>query len=77
MTQTFEIAVIGATGTVGETLVQILEELEFPVGTLYLLAGSNSAGLRCRFGARTCGSKKSTRLTSARCSWRSSPQAQR
>lgn len=49
MTQTFEIAVIGATGTVGETLVQILEELEFPVGTLYLLAGSNSAGASVPF----------------------------
>ena len=49
MTQTFEIAVIGATGTVGETLVQILEELAFPVGTLYLLAGSNSAGASVPF----------------------------
>ncbi|MGA9702673.1 aspartate-semialdehyde dehydrogenase [Pseudomonas sp.] len=49
MTQTFEIAVIGATGTVGETLVQILEELSFPVGTLYLLAGSNSAGASVPF----------------------------
>ena len=49
MTQTFEIAVIGATGTVGEALVQILEELEFPVGTLYLLAGSNSAGASVPF----------------------------
>ena len=49
MTQTFEIAVIGATGTVGETLVQILEELNFPVGTLHLLAGSNSAGASVPF----------------------------
>ena len=49
MTQTFEIAVIGATGTVGEALVQILEELGFPVGTLYLLAGSNSAGASVPF----------------------------
>ena len=49
MTQTFEIAVIGATGTVGETLVQILEELDFQVGTLYLLAGSNSAGASVPF----------------------------
>ena len=49
MTQTFDIAVIGATGTVGETLVQILEELDFPVGTLYLLAGNNSAGASVPF----------------------------
>ncbi|MGN8124909.1 aspartate-semialdehyde dehydrogenase [Pseudomonas sp. 22082] len=44
MTQTLDIAVIGATGTVGETLVQILEERDFPVGTLHLLASSESAG---------------------------------
>ena len=44
MSKTFDIAVIGATGTVGEALVQLLEEREFPVGTLYLLAGSDSAG---------------------------------
>lgn len=49
MTQTFEVAVIGATGTVGETLVQILEELEFPVGTLHLLASSESAGASVPF----------------------------
>jgi aspartate-semialdehyde dehydrogenase len=36
--------VIGATGTVGETLVQILEERDFPVGNLHLLASSESAG---------------------------------
>ncbi|MCY1402617.1 hypothetical protein D3C76_273990 [compost metagenome] len=44
MSQSFDIAVIGATGTVGETLVQILEELDFPVGTLHLLASIESAG---------------------------------
>lgn len=49
MTQTFDIAVIGATGTVGETLVQILEELDFPVGALHLLASSESAGASVPF----------------------------
>jgi len=44
MTQTFDIAVIGATGTVGETLVQVLEERQFPLGQLHLLASSESAG---------------------------------
>lgn len=44
MTQTYDIAVIGATGTVGETLVQILEERDFPVGALHLLASNESAG---------------------------------
>ena len=44
MSQSFDIAVIGATGTVGETIVQILEERDFPVGALHLLASAESAG---------------------------------
>ena len=44
MSQPINIAVIGATGTVGETLVQILEERDFPLGTLHLLASIESAG---------------------------------
>jgi aspartate-semialdehyde dehydrogenase len=44
MTQLIDIAVVGATGTLGETLVQILEERDFPVGQLHLLASSESAG---------------------------------
>jgi aspartate-semialdehyde dehydrogenase len=49
MSQTFDIAVIGATGTVGETLVQVLEERQFPVGTLHLLASIESAGASLPF----------------------------
>ena len=49
MTHPIDIAVIGATGTVGETLVQILEERNFPVGTLYLLASNESAGSAVTF----------------------------
>lgn len=44
MSKTLDIAVIGATGTVGESLVQLLEEREFPLGSLHLLAGGDSAG---------------------------------
>lgn len=44
MSQSFDIAVVGATGTVGETLVQILEERDFPIANLHLLASSESAG---------------------------------
>ncbi|MET1079130.1 MAG: aspartate-semialdehyde dehydrogenase [Pseudomonas sp.] len=44
MNPLFDIAVIGATGTVGETLVQVLEEREFPIGTLHVLASLESAG---------------------------------
>ena len=44
MNQSFDIAIVGATGTVGETIVQILEERNFPVADLHLLASSESAG---------------------------------
>lgn len=44
MSQSFDIAVIGATGTVGETIVQILEERDFPVGDLHVLASVESTG---------------------------------
>ncbi len=44
MTELFDIAVVGATGAVGETMISILEERDFPVGRLYPLASSRSAG---------------------------------
>jgi aspartate-semialdehyde dehydrogenase len=44
VSQSFNIAIIGATGTVGETLVQLLEERDFPVATLHLLGDSDSVG---------------------------------
>ncbi|MFT0870155.1 aspartate-semialdehyde dehydrogenase [Pseudomonas sp. CAM1A] len=47
-----DIAVIGATGTVGESLVQILEEVAFPVSTLHLLASMESAGSSVMFAGK-------------------------
>ncbi|MCY1342301.1 USG-1 protein [compost metagenome] len=44
MSQSFDIAIVGATGTVGETVVQLLEEREFPVANLHLLASRGSVG---------------------------------
>ena len=43
------VAIAGATGAVGEVLVEILEERGFPVGRLFLLASERSAGKRHRF----------------------------
>ena len=43
------IAVVGATGAVGEALISILEEREFPLETLYPLASSRSVGKRLEF----------------------------
>ncbi|EEG77702.1 aspartate-semialdehyde dehydrogenase [Dethiobacter alkaliphilus] len=39
------VAIVGATGMVGQSLVQVLQERNFPVGNLKLLASSRSAGL--------------------------------
>ncbi|HET6602964.1 MAG TPA: aspartate-semialdehyde dehydrogenase [Xanthomonadaceae bacterium] len=46
------LAIAGATGAVGEALLQILAERGFPVGTLTLLASERSAGERLGFGGR-------------------------
>lgn len=45
----FDIAVVGATGAVGETVLKVLEERKFPVGKVYLLASSRSAGTKIEF----------------------------
>ena len=45
----FDVAVVGATGVVGETMLSILEERSFPVGNLYPLASRRSAGSSIRF----------------------------
>ncbi len=47
--QGYAVAVVGATGAVGETILQILEERKFPVRTLRLFASQRSAGRRLRF----------------------------
>lgn len=49
MSDTFDVAIVGATGAVGEAMLEILEQREFPVGTLYLLASEKSAGKRLSF----------------------------
>ena len=47
--KTYNVAVVGATGAVGETLISILEERNFPVDELFLLASERSAGTRLMF----------------------------
>jgi len=49
MTNSCDVAIVGATGLVGESLIALLEEREFPLGHLYLLAGPDSAGTRVEF----------------------------
>ena len=52
MSKTFDVAVVGATGAVGETMLSILAERKFPVGEVYALASSRSAGKRVEFGSK-------------------------
>ncbi|MGN6512230.1 MAG: aspartate-semialdehyde dehydrogenase [Lysobacteraceae bacterium] len=52
MTRQFNVAVVGATGAVGETMLAILEERKFPVADLVALASERSAGTKIKFGNR-------------------------
>ena len=54
MTKKYNVAVVGATGAVGQSLIEILEQRQFPVDTLYPLASSRSAGDVLRFNNSTC-----------------------
>lgn len=47
--RTFNVAVLGATGAVGETMLEILEQRNFPVGEIFPLASSRSAGQTVTF----------------------------
>lgn len=53
MSEGWNIAVLGATGAVGEALLETLAERQFPVGELYALATSESAGENLRFAGKT------------------------
>ncbi len=52
MTKTYDVAVVGATGAVGEVMLSILAERDFPVGNVYPLASARSAGGTVRFKDR-------------------------
>lgn len=49
MSRTFNVAVVGATGAVGETMLSILAERQFPVGKVHAVASSRSAGEKVDF----------------------------
>ena len=49
MSKLYNVAVVGATGAVGEAMLSILEERNFPVSEVYALASSKSAGKRIAF----------------------------
>jgi aspartate-semialdehyde dehydrogenase len=49
MSRAFDVAVLGATGLVGQHMIEILEERGFPVNKLYPLASARSAGGKVTF----------------------------
>ncbi|RFC31802.1 MAG: aspartate-semialdehyde dehydrogenase [Candidatus Nitrotoga sp. MKT] len=49
MSKKYDVAILGATGAVGEAMLSILEQRNFPVGKLFLLASSRSAGSTMTF----------------------------
>jgi aspartate-semialdehyde dehydrogenase len=48
----FVVAVVGATGAVGEEMIEILKEVDFPISELVPLASSRSAGGTVEFGEK-------------------------
>ncbi|WP_006788089.1 aspartate-semialdehyde dehydrogenase [Thiorhodospira sibirica] len=52
MSKQYNVAVVGATGAVGEAMLSILAQRNFPVGEVYAVASSRSAGSQVSFGKR-------------------------
>ena len=53
MSEGWNIAVLGATGAVGEALFETLADRQFPVGEIFALARNESAGEHLRFGGKS------------------------
>ena len=53
MSKKYDVAVVGATGLVGEAMIALLAERDFPVGRLYALASERSAGKELTFRDQT------------------------
>jgi aspartate-semialdehyde dehydrogenase len=49
MSKQYSVAVVGATGAVGREMIQMLENRNFPVKTLRLLASERSAGKKMKY----------------------------
>ncbi len=48
----YDVAVLGATGAVGKTMLEVLAERQFPVRNVYALASARSAGEAVEFGRK-------------------------
>ncbi|MFT5321845.1 MAG: aspartate-semialdehyde dehydrogenase [Pseudohongiellaceae bacterium] len=52
MSKLYNVAVVGATGAVGRTMLSIMEQRKFPVDNLYLLASERSAGEKITYNKK-------------------------
>lgn len=52
MSQSYRVAILGATGAVGTELLELLHSRSFPVADLKLLASERSAGSTLPFGSQ-------------------------
>jgi aspartate-semialdehyde dehydrogenase len=52
MSRQYKVAVVGATGAVGEVMLSVLAERKFPISELVALASERSAGGKVKFGHR-------------------------
>jgi len=52
MSKLYNVAVVGVTGAVGRTMLNILEQRKFPIDNLYLLASERSAGEKITFNKK-------------------------
>lgn len=52
MQKKYDVAVVGATGAVGQVMLEILAERDFPVNNIHALASERSVGKRVAFGDR-------------------------
>jgi aspartate-semialdehyde dehydrogenase len=53
MSKKFNLAIVGATGFVGQMVLTILQERKFPIKNLYLVASERSAGETMRFNKQS------------------------
>ena len=53
MSEGYNVAIMGATGAVGQVMLEILAERDFPLGELRLLASARSAGKTIEYNGRS------------------------
>ena len=69
-----DLALVGATGLVGEAILEQLAHRDLPVGELFVLASENSEGKSLRVGKKSLQVRKQRVSISRGCSWRCPPR---